>query len=142
MSASVRDWLTEHLAPILPEGSRWVDTQRNLDALDAVTVQWKQNRIARLPEAPIGAVRVEGTLTIISPRQDFDAAEAQLDDAVTDLCAAIDGLAGLAWTEATKVAVGEQHIGYDVSIWTTATPAPAPSIPDPAPAPEPDETEE
>lgn len=131
---SVREWLDENLKPLLPEGWRWVPYQRNVDTLDAVTVIWKQSRIVPLDEAPLGAVRVEGTLTVCTPHQDIARAEEALDDAVTDLCSALDGLDGIAWTSAQKVALGEGGpLGYDIEIWTTATPEP-----EPAPEPEPD----
>lgn len=132
----VRDWLDENLAPLLPAGWRWVPEQRNLDTLDAVTVIWKQSRIMPLDEAPLGAVRVEGTLTVATPLTDIKRAEAALDDAVTELCSALDGLDGIVWTEAQKVALGESGpLGYDISIWTTATPEPDPE-PDPPAEPE------
>lgn len=122
MSDSVRTWLDTNLAPLFPEGWRWVPYQRNTDSLDAVTVQWKQSRILPLSEAPMGVLRVEGTVTVMSPRTDVERAEEELDEAIVDLLAAIDALAGLAWTEATKVVVNDGgNFGWDISVWTTAT---------------------
>lgn len=140
----VRGWLDENLAPLLPAGWRWVPEQRNLDTLDAVTVIWKQSRIMPLDAAPLGAVRVEGTLTVATPHTDIARAEEALDDAVIELCGALDGLDGTAWTEAQKVVLGETGpLGYDISIWTTYTPEPVEEpAPDPEPDPEPDIPEE
>ena len=122
MSAeTVREALDAHLAPLLPPKWKWVPTQRNIDAITQTTVVWKQMRITRLAEAPIGTVRVEGVLTVITPYADADRADEALDDDVTMLCAAIDALEDLAWTEAQKVAVGN-YFGYDIQVWTTATP--------------------
>jgi hypothetical protein len=140
----VRGWLDENLKPLLPEGWRWVPEQRNLDTLDAVTVIWKQSRIMPLDAAPLGAVRVEGTLTVATPLTDIKRAEEALDDAVTELCSALDGLEGIVWESATKVALSETGpLAYDIEVWTTATPEPVEEpAPDPEPAPEPDITEE
>lgn len=144
MSGDVRSWLDDNFAPLLPEGWRWVPYQRNVDALDATTVIWKQSRILPLDAAPLGAVRVEGTLTVATPHSDIERAEQALDDAVTELCSALDGLDGIAWTEATKVSLGESGpLGYDIQVWTTATPEPdVDPAPDPEPDDEPDITEE
>lgn len=140
----VRGWLDEHLKPLLPEGWRWVPEQRNLDTLDAVTVIWKQSRILPHAAAPLGAVRVEGTLTVATPHTDIARAEESLDDAVIELCSALDGLDGIAWTEATKVSLGESGpLGYDIQVWTTYTPEPdVEPAPDPEPDDDPDITEE
>lgn len=126
MSDSVRDYLTETLVPLFPEGWRWVAYQRNIDALDSVTVQWKQLRIERLPEAPQGTIRVDGTLTIISPHQDIERSEKQLDEQVLNLTGAIDRLALLSWTGGRKVAVQSSesspiHMGWDIDLWTTVS---------------------
>lgn len=134
---SVREWLDENLAPLLPEGWRWVPYQRNIDVLEVTTVIWKQSRILPLDAAPLGAVRIEGTLTVATPHTDIERAEEALDAAVTELCSALDGLDGIAWTDATKVSLGEAGpLGYDISIWTTATPEPDP---EPEPPAEPEE---
>jgi len=122
MSSEVRAWLDANLKPLLPTKWKWIPYQRDVDTLSAVTVWWKQSRITPDAAAPIGALKVEGTLTIASNLTDVTKAEEQLDQAVTDLCAAIDGLKGLAWTEATKVLVNDQgSFGWDISVWTTAT---------------------
>lgn len=115
----MRDFLTEQLKPLLPEGWRWVPFQRNVDALDVMTVLWKQTRMAPLPEAPVSWVRVEGVLTVVSPNQDIERSEAALDDAVLDLVLALDSLPRIGWTEANKVLVADQYFGWDVSIYIT-----------------------
>lgn len=142
MSSDVRAWLDEHLEPLLPTGWKWVPYQRDVGTLSAVTVTWKQSRILPLAESPIGSLRVEGTLTVATPLTDIEKSEEDLDQAVSDLCTAIDGIKGLAWTEANKVRVGpgdSAPLGWDIDVWTTAT---KPTItPEPAPEPDPEEGE-
>ena len=121
MSSDVRTWLTANFKPLLPTKWKWVPYQRDVGTLSATTVWWKQERIIPLAEAPVGTVRVEGTLTVASALTDVAKSEEDLDQAVTDLVTAIDGLNGLAWTEAQKVVVGDTNFGWDISVWTTAT---------------------
>ena len=113
---TVREWLTANLAPLLPAGFKWVDNERVVDVTEAVTAQWRQRRIAPLPEAPLSYLGVEGVLAISSPRSDIERAEDDLDDAVLELVAAIQSLQGVRFTEATKVAADEQRLGYDLQI--------------------------
>lgn len=145
MSAeTVREGMSAALKPLLDEWMwRWIPEQREPDTLDAIAVIWKQSRITRLPEAPLGHVRVDGVLTVVSPKSDVAEAESQLDDAVTDLCIALDGIKGIAWTEARKVGVNDKYFGWDIDVWTTASPtATRPMSPtEPEPDDEPDQTE-
>lgn len=113
---TVREWLTANLKPLLPTGWKWLDSERAVDVTAAVTVQWKQRRIAPLPEAPLSHLGVEGILAVSSPRVDIERAEDDLDDAVLELVAAIQSLQGIRFTEATKVAADEQRLGYDLSL--------------------------
>ncbi len=115
---TVREWLTENLAPLLPEDWKWVDNERAVDVTEAVTVRWAQRRIAPLAETPLSHLGVEGILTVFSPRIDTERAEDELDDAVLELVYALQSLQGVKFTEATKVAVDEQQqrLGYDLQI--------------------------
>lgn len=124
MSSDVRNWLTANLKPLLPNKWKWEPYQRDVGTLATTTVWWKQERIVRFAEAPIGTVRVEGTVTVASALTDVAKSEEDLDQAVTAVCQAIDGLDGLAWTEAQKVAVDNSYFGWDISVWTTATKTP------------------
>lgn len=121
MSANtVRNFLTAQIKPLLPRTWKWDPTERNLDQLDRITVVWKQRTFRRLAEAPIGSLRVEGTLTIASPLTDIAKAEAQLDDALLELLTDLDSIAGLGWTEARKVTTdNETYLGYDVDLYIT-----------------------
>lgn len=140
--STARAYLDEVFAPLLPEEWKWIPYQRNLDALESVTVVWKQSTLSRLREAPIGTVLVEGTITILSPHQDVERAEEDLDEAVLDLVLAIDSLPALAWSGATKVSLNDTFFGYDLTVSTTVTAPTSPPAPDPEPDPEPDLPEE
>ena len=113
---TVREYLDETLPPLLPEGWKWVDSERAVDVTETTTVQWKQRRIAPLPEAPLAHLGVDGILTVSSPHADIEKAEDALDDAVLELVGALQSVPGIRFTEANKAAVDDQHLGYDLSI--------------------------
>lgn len=115
-----RHALDAALKPLLPVTWRIVPYQRNLDTLDTTTVMFKQNAMRHLPAAPLGAIQVDMTVTIITDLTDPEASEDALDADVLALVVAFDDL-GILWTEARKVGWNEQHIAYDIDIQLEAT---------------------
>lgn len=103
------------LKPLLPEGWKFVLTNRFTDTLSATTVWLKQERITRLPVTPQAAHLIEYTVTIATPLTDFDKAEDRLDDEVNALIHALD-VAGIEWTSAEKKLLSEGVLCYDLSV--------------------------
>lgn len=136
---TVRDFLTAELVPLLPRSWKWSPNERNLDRLARTTVIWRQRRLLRLEQAPIGSLRVEGILTIVAATQDIAKAEDRLDDELLELCTALDGLVQLGWTDATKVVVDDTFFGYDIDLFVMTVKTPEP---DPVPPPGPETPEE
>ena len=113
----MRKFLTTTLKPLLPASWKWVATERNVDVTDATTVQWKQNTIEPLPEAPNSFLGVTGVLTVSTPHTDIDAAENALDDAVLELVHDIQRVQGIVFRDARKVALSETGpLGYDLTL--------------------------
>lgn len=107
------------LRPIIPRAWKLVTSDRAVDLTKTMTVQIKQRRIIRTPQAPNGAHDIEFVLTVTSPHMDLDKAEDQLDTAVNVLIHAIDE-AGIKWTNADKVA-NEDRLAYDITLTLTST---------------------
>lgn len=117
MSVSVRTWLEGQLKPVLPASWRIIPNQRIPETIDRITVMLSFTRIERLPEAPIGSLKNYVTITVADPHQDLVKAENALDDAVNELCTALDGLSDqLLWTGASKVLVKDLYWGWDITV--------------------------
>ncbi|MET0725928.1 MAG: hypothetical protein ABWY36_06225 [Leifsonia sp.] len=119
----VRDELEKALKPLLPKSWKIIPVQRNVDSLSSTIVMFKQQSIARLPEAPQGARIVEFTMTIAVPSQDTDRGERLMDDQLVDLLNAIDAIdtIELRWTGAQKVTLFDQYPAYDVTLQVAFT---------------------
>lgn len=118
--ALVRKALEAQLKPLLPRTWRIVPYQRNLDTIAHTTVMFKQTAIDKLPQAPQGVLIVDLTLTIISHFTDTVKAEDDLDDAVLELCLAMDANPHVIYGRADKVMFDDTHLAYDITIQTTA----------------------
>lgn len=120
---SVREYVFEQLD--LPADWRLIDEQRIPTIIERPTVIVKHDRIEKLPEAPIGALRNSVVLAVFIPNQDLAKAEAALDAAVVELTTAIDGHPSINWSEAQKVVTPTgQYPGWELtlSVITTTTP--------------------
>ena len=115
-SQSVREWLQAQLRSELPEGWKFIPNQRMAATIDRITVVLKHTDIERLPEAPLGNLRNTVVLTVADPHEDQVRAENELDDAVLELCTAIDGLPNINWTRASKVLVNDTYLGWDITL--------------------------
>ena len=111
---TIRDDLSTALKAVLPSAWKIIPYQRNLDALDSLTVILKQSTIQDAPDAPQGKYQVSYTVTIASPKQSVQNAEDDLDDAVFVLLDAIKGIPWVKCTKAQKVVVDDQYLGYDL----------------------------
>lgn len=115
--ATVRAQLKAALAPKLP--AKWVivPAQRNLDVISAVTIMFKQSRLAPHQAAP-AALRVTGmTITLIDPHTDIEKAEDALDENLLLLLTALESLDFEAkFTEAQKVSFNDTTLAYDITV--------------------------
>lgn len=116
MAAHPRAELAKLLADNLPKSWRVVPAQRTIDPANRTTVIVKQSTIIKTPEAPAGARSIGFVLTIVSRFTDPSLAEDDLDSTVPDFLAVVDRIRNTRWTTATKVAVDEKHLGYDVEV--------------------------
>lgn len=126
MSDSVRAYVLSELA--LPSSWRQIEEQRIPEVIDRETVIVKHSRIEKLPEAPIGHLRHEVILAVFIPNRDLSKAENRLDDAVTELLAAIDGHPDINWRDAEKVVTpGNQYPGWELTL-SVITQQPTPTL--------------
>lgn len=110
-----RKQLAEVLKARLPKSWRIIPEQRSFDDVGKTTVVIKQTTISKLPAAPIGMRSVAFTLTLVSRFTSIAAAEDDLDELVPDLLDHLEAL-GIKWSTATKVAVDENYLGYDITV--------------------------
>lgn len=97
-----------------------VPNESTLATLDRRTIRVSQQGFAPFPEAPLSHITVKFLVRVISPiADDIVKAEADLDDAVSDVCFAIEGLDGFTWTGAEKVTVDNRNLAYDVTAEAT-----------------------
>jgi hypothetical protein len=108
------------LKPLLPSTWLLVTSEKNLETMSKITVVLHQQRIAPLPAAPMGAHTVSIVAQIISPLDDRERAERQLDDPINAFVHVLDEN-GFAWTSAEKVSTEDGHLAYDVTIDVTST---------------------
>lgn len=114
--------LKDAITGILPNGWSIKAYEPLAEVPDATTVTLKVRRVSRLPEAPMGAYRVDWILTVTSPTPSRETADPTLFDDLIDLLIAIDNapdLEWLSWTDAKKtVGDDEQRLAYDITIRT------------------------
>lgn len=114
--------LKDAITGILPNGWSIKAYEPLAEVPDATTVTLKVRRVSRLPEAPMGAYRVDWILTVTSPSPSRETADPTLFDDLIDLLKAIDNapdLEWLSWTDAKKtVGDDEQRLAYDITIRT------------------------
>lgn len=111
---TARAHLRDQLEPLLPTGWRLIPYQRMPRTIDQPTVLVKHISFEPLSQAPIGSLSNGLVVTIADPHADQEAAEDALDQAVLELCSALDALPTVLWTEAQKVTVGD-YLGWDIS---------------------------
>jgi hypothetical protein len=119
-SESVRDTLIAEIKKIVGRGVHVVGYQDATDVLSVKTIIVKQQTISRLAEAPAGQLRIDYTLTFVSPATDPEKAEYDLDKWVPETLADFT-MSWFSWTGATKVVFNEQNLGYDVSAFVLTT---------------------
>jgi hypothetical protein len=119
-SQAPRHALRAALKPIIPETWKIIPYQRDVGVLSQTIVMFKQGAIRPLPAAPIKALQVDMTATIVSPLSDTARAEDELDDDVLSLTFALDEL-GILWTEARKVLFNDSNLAYDIDIQLEAS---------------------
>ena len=118
--ATIRDSLIAEIKKIVGRTVHVVPYQDSTDTLSAKTIIVKQERIQRLPEAPSGQLRIDFTITFVSPATDPAKAEGDLDKWVPEVLADFT-MSWFSWTDATKVVFNEQNLGYDVSAFVLTT---------------------
>lgn len=135
MFDNVRGYVLDMLD--LPPAWRQVPEQRIPATIDRPTVILKHARVEKLREAPIGQLRHEVILAVFVPNRDLARAEDELDVAITEIIAALDGHPTLNWTEAEKVVTPDgQFPGWEITLTVLtgiAKPDPAPPAPEPTP---------
>lgn len=121
----------------LPSEWRQIQEQRIPATIERTTVILKHARVEKLREAPIGHLRHEVILAVFVPNRDLARAEDELDVAITEIIASIDGHSTLNWTEAQKIVTPDgQFPGWELTLTVLTGIA----TPDPPPAPEPPPT--
>lgn len=118
---SVRDTLVQQIRDVVGTTVHVIEYEDNKDEIDRVTIEVKQRRIAPLPEAPIGALRVEYILTVTAPNVDPSKAEPTLDDFVPSFLDDMRPAAWFGWDEANKTIDG-QNLAYDITAFVIASP--------------------
>ena len=116
---STRDTLIQFLETILPsteglEGIKLVKSIRANDVLSQPILVVKTVSFVKLAEAPIGNMMGEFLLTLVSPHNDIERAEDDLDDLLEVLLPALFN-SHLVWTSATQVSL-EGHLAYDIAV--------------------------
>lgn len=124
---SVRAYLVEQLE--LPDTWTVIPEQRFPETIAKTTVILQHLKIQRLPEAPIGNLRHEVTLSVIDPHQDIATAEDGLDDAIATLITSLDGHQSIGWTSAEKTMHRDTYAAWNLTLTViTTTPKPAPAL--------------
>ncbi len=119
---AVRASLIAAIRGIVGDSAHVIDVEDNKDVPDLITIMVKQRAMARLPEAPNGALRIDYVLSITHPATDPAVSEPALDDYVPGFLTDLNAhRAWLGWTTATKTLDG-QNLGYDIDAYVIAGP--------------------
>jgi hypothetical protein len=117
---TVRDSLVAELRRVAGKGVHVIDYQDATDVLDRKTIVIKQRTIQPAAAAPMSQLRIDYTLTFVTPMTNAGPAEIELDSWVPAL---LDDLRmnWFVWTMATKVLFAETNIAYDVDAYVLTT---------------------
>ena len=97
------------------EDVRVVASVRDVGALSKPLLVVKTNALEKLPQAPRSQYVGSFTLTLVSPHQDIDAAEDDLEARLELLLPALFTF-GLNWESATQAAFTESLLCYDIAV--------------------------
>lgn len=92
-----------------------------LKQLSKTTVFMEYTELTRLEEAGPGHIRCGFDLAVVPALEDTTKAEDAVDAAVVDLLLALDGHEWIKWIRGEKKAIGEQYIGWVISITSIAS---------------------
>ena len=117
---STRDSLITYLTTLLGateglEDVRLVKSVRATDVLSKPVLIVKTVSFQKLPAAPIGNMLGEFLLTLVSPHDDVELAEDQLDDLLEIILPTLFNN-HLVWTSAAQVSYDAKHIAYDIAV--------------------------
>lgn len=122
---SIRTALGDYLDGVLAgtpglDDIKLVRSVRELGTISVPTLVLKTDTFSPIVAAPR---KSQGTFTatLISPHQNIDRAEDDLDERLELLFPALLG-AGLAWVDATQVGYGDSNLAYDIRITSILTP--------------------
>lgn len=119
---SAHKLLAEAITARVPAGWRVIDHERELDELDAITVQIKLDTVTRLPASGPGVYLVGWTVTVVTPWSDPGRADPAVYDALLELVAGLDDLEWIRWTQAQKVLDAGRY-AFDITLESLTKPA-------------------
>jgi hypothetical protein len=117
---SLRTDLTLYLQEICTattglEDVRVMPSVRDVGALSKPVLIVKTNALEKLPQAPRSHFQGSFTLTLVSPHQDIDLAEDDLEARLEVLLPALFTF-GMNWESATQAAFTESLLCYDIAV--------------------------
>ena len=118
MSANTaRAHLLSILAPQLPAAWKLIDTARIPQTLERVSVIVNHAEINPTPEARRSTLSNTFEVYVVSPLQDKERADLELDDAVLTVLTAVSDHPEIRFDKARKVDVAE-YIGWQINLTT------------------------
>ena len=112
-SQTPREQLAGHLAPLLPKTWKLVPYSRNLDRLESTTVMLHATEIRR--GIALGALEVDFTISVSSPKSDPTSAQTDLDDDVLALVHKVASTSWLLFRNATPTVV-QDFLSWDLTV--------------------------
>lgn len=114
---AAREYVAHTLQQNLPSLWNIRSDENKLDRPDRISVRVRNQRVRRLPDAPLGSYDHTLLIRITSHLDDVAEAERQLEDALPDLLAVIEDHLGTSWDEAEKVIDPDtQTLAWDVPV--------------------------
>lgn len=117
MSSSVRAQVAAKLAPYWPDG--WdveAHTVKTAPTIARVTAYIEHTGYTALSAAPVGHVESTVTVTVLSPLNDWEKAEEQLDVPVLAFITDLDGDTELRFDRANKTTVKDTYLGWAIEL--------------------------
>jgi len=116
--ATFRKELGDLLREVMPSNVRVIDSQRTLDRIDSPTLQIIHTGVAKTPAMPLAARDIEFTLNLLSPIEDIEMAEDELDNLIDEVLDALDRYPTANYSAAAKGVIGNLA-GYSITLTLT-----------------------
>jgi hypothetical protein len=116
---STRIEASTQIRAAMPKTWAYIDDERSLNVINRPTLIISQRNLEPSTIAPLSLITVTLAVIILSEHTDPTASENALDDLLIIALQGIGTLAGLTWTNASKIVHLDRFMGYEITTIAT-----------------------